>query len=301
MRRISRLAALFAALLSASAQERPKSQPTPAQTKLLVLIPVVALDHGNSVDFCAQPFSVSENGARQFIDSCGPDTRPLTVAILVDVSGSMRPHIARVRETLYSLLQQIPGNGQYSLFLGGIGLSKVATPPGYQGPLADFLASVQPYGQTAIFDHVQVLAGDLEGAAGTRRVLLTFTDGFDNASDLPVEKAIEALRRAHVTTYCFAMAGDLRTLGGPVRPSPFLKKSAEATGGAHFNVTKAEHIEHAAKSVSTMLKAASLISYYSTNPSLDGSLRRIKIESKQGSGRPKMQLHYPRGYYAPNQ
>jgi hypothetical protein len=83
--------------------------------------------------------------------------------------------------------------------------------------------------------------------------------------------------------------------------SSTLRRLADRTGGMNFPVRELKESLRAASLAAELINASSVAKYYSSRPSLDGSFRRIRIESRKEGGRPRPQLHYPLGYYAPNQ
>lgn len=300
MRQISSRAALLFALLCASLSGQSPHAPG-GPTKLLVRMPLTAMDGDRQYDPCARRFRIEENGALQLLASCSPDTRPASIAFLVDVSASMRPYADLVRETMRACLALSSKEYEHLLLLSGGRLQRVESPPDFPGTLADLLSFVEPRGRTSIVDHVQATSIELAKARGPRRILLVFSDGFDHLSKSSADEVTKALHRARVTLFSLDMFGPNHLFPETSRHSSTLKRLAERTGGLNFPVRDSKESIRAATAISDAIHGTSLISYYSSNPSLDGSYRKIKIELDKERGRPPLRLNYRQGYYAPNQ
>jgi len=298
MRRISSLMVLLAALLSVPARCQPNSQSAPRPVTLRVQVPVIALQGTGSIDLCRNRLSVIENGKRQLVVSCAPDVRPLALGVLVDSSSSMKPHASSVREILTQVLQDEVAGGERHLFLSAATLQRVVPPPGYNGSLVDLLTVVENKSRTAILDHLHDAALRLSNAPGTRKILVILSDGDDNLSEIPEKKLIETLQRTQVTLVYFLLYNLRDTFQGELRTSKLLMELADATGGALLLVRDSADRARATQALSSITRGAALLSPTSA---LDGSVRKIKIELEQESGRPPLRLHYRQGYYAPNQ
>lgn len=220
---------------------------------------------------------------------------------LVDTSGSMRPYAPLVRETIRSLLALSSKQNEHVLFLSAGTLKKVEPPTDYRGTLADLLTFVESRGRTSIVDHVRSCAVSLAQVRGSRRIMLVFSDGMDNLSESSAEAATQTLLGSHVTLFSFDMFGPNMISQETSLHSSTLKRLAERTGGMNFPVRELKESLRATALAAKLINWSSVANYYSSRPSLDGSFRRIRIESRKEGGRPKPQLHYPLGYYAPNQ
>lgn len=297
MRRINRRALLSTAVLCGALSDRASAQ----RTRLLVQVPVAARIGTSVQDPCSCNFEIKEDGVSQSIESCSPDVRPVSLWFLVDTSGSMRPYATLVRETMRSLLALSSRQNEHALFLSAGAIKKVEPPADYRGTLADLLTYVEATGRTSIVDHVRTCAAGLARVRGSRRIMLVFSDGMDNLSESSAEETTRTLLASHVTLFSFDMFGPNMIIGESSEHSSTLRRLAERTGGMNFPVRELKESLRAAVLAAELINGSSVAQYYSPRPSLDGSFRRIRIESRKESGRPRPQLHYPLGYYAPNQ
>jgi VWFA-related protein len=133
-------------------------------------------------------FEVRDNGEVRRILSLRSDRQsPVSLAILVDMSGSMRmgPKIAMARRAFGSVLAQLrPGEDEVALFTFDSALHKrhdfTSDPGNLHGALADF----EPFGSTSLYDATAETARLLAARSATHKAIIVLTDGTDTSSTL---------------------------------------------------------------------------------------------------------------------
>jgi VWFA-related protein len=131
-------------------------------------------------------FEVRDNGQLRPILSLRADRQsPLSLAILVDMSGSMRigAKIAMARQAYDSILSQLhQGQDEVALFTFDASLHErqdftrdLAT---LKGALTDF----EPFGTTSLFDATAAAARRLAARSATHKAIIVLTDGIDTSS-----------------------------------------------------------------------------------------------------------------------
>lgn len=131
-------------------------------------------------------FEVRDNGeVRQILSLRSDRQSPVSLAILVDMSGSMRmgPKIAMARRAFGSVLAQLrPGEDEVALFSFDSALHKrhdfTSEPGDLHGALADF----QPFGSTSLYDVTAEAARLLAARSATHKAIIVLTDGIDTSS-----------------------------------------------------------------------------------------------------------------------
>ena len=131
-------------------------------------------------------FEVRDNGQLRPLLSLRSDRQsPLSLAILVDMSGSMRigAKIAMARQAYDSILSQLhQGQDEVALFTFDASLHErqdfthdLAT---LKGALTDF----EPFGTTSLFDATAAAARRLAARSATHKAIIVLTDGIDTSS-----------------------------------------------------------------------------------------------------------------------
>ncbi len=133
-------------------------------------------------------FEVLDKGERRPIINFQVDqSGPITIAVLLDVSGSMRigPKMAlagQVVKRLTAALQD--GRSEIGLFTFDAALHEkqpfTVLPTGIDGALT----SARPFGSTSLYDAIADTARRLEARSSPRRAIVVLTDGVDTSSTL---------------------------------------------------------------------------------------------------------------------
>src|SRR5258705_5794266 len=191
---IARLA-VFAAALYLMAPQAPFR----AETRLVVLHVGWKEGGGERVGGLEKAaFTVYEDGVRQPIALFRRDDVPVSMGLLIDNSGSMRPRRAQVESDALALAGA--SNPDDEIFV-----MNFADRPHLDVPLTRErqvlearIARVDSIGGTALYDAVE--AGTEAVRAGThdRRVLVVISDGRDNASQESFAGALTRAERADV-------------------------------------------------------------------------------------------------------
>ena len=241
-------------------------------------------------------FAVFEDKQPQKIEffsdlSSGSDV-PLTIALLIDTSGSVKNKLQYEKSTAAEFFKNIlRKNKDLALIIqfdSDVNLVQDFTED--PARLVAALDTLEAGNSTALYDAVYLAVDDKLAAETGRKVILVITDGDDTASKLRKEQAIEAAQRKDVLIYGIGVRGDYSSNFG------VLKKFAEETGGSFFSPhPRIDEIQAAFRAIGEELQGQYSLAYRSTNRNRDGSFRNIEIRCKASGVRIKAR----KGYYAP--
>jgi VWFA-related protein len=188
----------------------------------------------------AGDFEVRDNGQLRPMLSLRADAHPpVSLAILVDMSGSMRvgPKVAMAQQTIDAVVSQLrAGTDEVGLFTFDSALQErefftrdVAV---LQGALSEF----QPFGTTSLYDAAAETARSVAAQSATHKAIVVLTDGIDTSSAMS-PSAVSALASSiDVPVYVVAIVSSLdqratREEGVRRSESADLRHLAEWTGG----------------------------------------------------------------------
>jgi Ca-activated chloride channel homolog len=145
--------------------------------------------HGRIVNgLTTNDFEVRDNGQLRPILSLRADREsPLSLAILVDMSGSMRvdPRIALVRQAYDALLARLqPDRDEVAVFTFDSQLHGRRDFTRDLASLRDALSEFEPFGTTSLYDATAATARQLAARSGTHKAIIVLTDGVDTSSDM---------------------------------------------------------------------------------------------------------------------
>ena len=248
----SKLQALFIvsaivslAVMAAQAQGAPEQ---PAQTfrsavDLVTIQASVRDNRGRVVSgLTSSDFEVRDNGQVRPILSLRSDRQsPLSVAILVDMSGSMRigPKIAMARQAYDSIVTQLhQGEDEAAVFAFDASLHQRHEFTRDLSTLKGALANFEPFGTTSLFDATAAAARQLAARSATHKAIIVLTDGIDTSSAMTAREVSGLASSIDVPVFVVATVPSLDQrlmLEATGRPGPSgaadLRDLAEWTGG----------------------------------------------------------------------
>ena len=281
------LAAPLLLLLPALAQEKAVFR---SGVQTVVLHATVRSDSGRLVpDLTADDFEIRDEGQRVEISVFSGDPQPITVALLLDMSGSMIGHFLRVREATQFFVDAIqPGDRvRIGTFGDEVSLSPVLT--GNKTVLHQIISyELWPGGGTPLWNAICAGMRSLEKEPG-RRVVLTLTDGADTGG-LPGLKgdrgdARKAVEDQGFMVYAIGMEG--------ARLEDDMIELAAQGGGGHFMLERGADLQATFARVIDELRHQYEIGY--VLPKADGKLHDVEVRVKKAG----MKVRAKKNYRAP--
>src|SRR5690348_6517175 len=162
-----------------------------------VLVQANVLDnHGRSINnLPASDFTIYENGVKQAIDSFSHEDAPVSVGILVDNSGSMRPKRLRVDQAALDFVRA--SNPQDEVFIVKFNDEyQMVTPFTNSIPKMEAaLGEINPEAGTALYDAMlRSIAYLNQNAHHPKKVILLISDGEDDASTHTLEQTMHLIQ-----------------------------------------------------------------------------------------------------------
>jgi VWFA-related protein len=260
-------------------------------------------------------FDLAEDAKPQTIKYFSKETDiPLTIGLLIDVSGSQESMIEPERQAgsqffssvlrkkdvafLISfgadsdLLQDITGTPR--LLQQGLGRLKLNT--GYSGPTSGPVPTMSHQRGTVLYDAVYLAAHDMLASESGRKAIILITDGEDEGSKLNIKDAIEAAQKSDTIIYSILYV-DRRFYGGlqiGYSGESALKQMSEETGGRLFTVGGRNTLDAIFGQIQEEMRTQYLIGYTPTNSNKDGSFRKIDLKTHDKD----FKVQVRKGYYA---
>ena len=164
---------------SAKAEKRPSMElPAFRADSALVLVPVNVVDRRGAIvnGLARNAFLLTEDGVEQQIRSFSEEDAPVSMGIVLDLSGSMKRSLGAAKQALRALLEDAnPGDEAF--------LNAVSTRPrAYSGFTRDFdeilhrVAFENAAGSTALIDALYDSLKELRACVHPRKALLVISD-----------------------------------------------------------------------------------------------------------------------------
>jgi VWFA-related protein len=240
------------------------------------------------LDLGEADFSVVEDGRRQKLQRFGRvDDLPLTLGLIIDVSGSMAASLGEARLAAVGFLRNLVGPGDRCFALSFADRPVVRMPRSDDPEaVAAALESLAAEGSTALHDAVVQGLYYFRGTRG-QRALVLLSDGDDTSSAIPFRDALEFARRSGVAIYSIGL--DLALTGFEARDK--LKTLAAETGGRSFFVKQASELEGVYAEIERELRSQFLLAYASDGAGAGFRAVEVRVQ------RPGLKARTIRGYY----
>jgi len=264
-------------------------------------------------------FTILEDGKPQPIKYFTRETDlPLTIGLLIDVSGSQANLIQIERDAAAQFFTQVlrkkdeafllsfgeeaellqDYTNSAKLLIAGMRDLRVSSGVGGFGP-GPVPTAGQPRG-TVLYDAVYLAASEkLKNEVG-RKVLVVITDGVDEGSRLPINEAVMAAQKADAVIYSieyedpgFYNRGWGISMGGGAGAGA-LHKLSDETGGHVYRVDRKNTLDVVFKELQDEMRSQYAIGYTPLNDNKDGSYRKLEIKLSNKD----LKAQARKGYYA---
>lgn len=243
------------------------SQPVPAAapgTEVRALSVSFVDERGEAVaDLSPADVAVTENGVTREITSFAPDTRPLSVAVIVDSSAALgSSYRLNVVEAVAGLVGRLPPGTRYSLWTSGERPAKLVDQTEEREAAGRALRRVAPQGGNYMLDALAEAASDLRKTAreGDRTAVIAVTSTGPELSYRDKYRSVEEARRGAELFLLAQIEGqadfDTRSNLGYT-----LDQLAADSGGRHEIVLSAMSVDTALRRLSSRLRSGYRVAY----------------------------------------
>ncbi len=250
-------------------------------------------------DLKKENFQVFEDGVKQTLLSFQHTDLPVSIALVVDNSGSMSRKRPSVNKSALDLIEA--SNPQDEAFVVNFSDEAFIDQDFTSdvNKLRDGLAHIESRGGTALYDAVVASADKLAtDAKRPKQVLILITDGEDNASTLNLEQTIRRVQQlSGPVIYSIGLLfGDEMSRGEVRNARRALEMLSTETGGMAFFPKNIEQIDQIAAEVARDIRNQYTLGYHSTKPTTDPGFRRVEVVAK-GKGEGKLIVRTRTGYF----
>jgi Ca-activated chloride channel family protein len=269
----------------------------------LVLIPLIVTDPLNRLvtGLEKNEFFLYENNQPQQIKSFSSEDAPVSIGIIMDLSGSMTNKVVRARESIIEFLRT--SNPQDEYFIIGFN-DRPELIEDFTSSIDDIearLQTVRAGRRTALLDAIYYGVNKMKQARYDRKAILIVSDGGDNRSRYTENEVRNLVRESDVEMFSIgifdAYAATTEERNGPL----LLHDLSEETGGQLFRVDDISDMTDIATKISAELRNQYVLGYKPSDAKRDGKWRKVKVKLVPPAGLPPLTVHARSGYYAPAQ
>jgi Ca-activated chloride channel family protein len=245
-----------------------------------------------------EDFQVYEDGVLQPIKYFSHEDVPVTVGLVVDNSGSMKPKRHDVIAAALAFARS--SNPQDQMFVVNFNEKVSFGLPGntaftdQAAELQVALSRVAADGETALYDAVAVALEHLKKGDRDKKVLIVVSDGGDNASKHKLTEIMPLVGQSNAIIYTIGIFDDQDADRNPA----VLKRLAKETGGEAFLPESLKDVTPVCERIARDIRNQYTISYVPTNRKRDGKHRVIQVKANVAA-RGRLLVRTRTGYFAP--
>lgn len=280
MNRLPALAVMVALVVTTKAQESDRFVASP--TELVVLSVVVDDRRGHTVtNLARERFTVYDDDRVQPITLFSNEDTPVSVALVIDISGSMRPKLGEVVVAALAFAQSSHPADELSTI--GFNEQVFDAIDGHALEAADLhgleaaLRGLRAEGQTALYDGLEAGLDRLDRSTHARKILLLVSDGGDNASVSTLDKVLARAKRSNVAIYTIGLFDPNAADQNP----KVLQALARATGGQRFLPASPSGLLGVCQRIAREIRSGYTMAF--TPASRDGRYHAIRVEVAPGA------------------
>ncbi len=236
-----------------------------------------------------ESFRVLEEGKEQAIQEFASEDRPVTLAILLDTSGSMKDRMKEVHAAAGDFVDQLKPEDRALVIAFDEKVFLLEDLTADHDALKEAITSTEAIGGTAIYDALHAAFRKLRSIPG-RKAIILLSDGDDTSSQFGYDRILEEAKAQNVLIYGIGLDVGLLDLGR----RNVLKEFSEMTGGSAYFVSHASDLADVYRQIADELRKQYYLTYSTSNKTWDGRWIEVRIESKT----PDLEVRARRGFFA---
>ncbi|MDA2933289.1 VWA domain-containing protein [Acidobacteria bacterium AH-259-D05] len=238
-------------------------------------------------------FRIYENKLEQALTHFSNDKSPISVGIILDMSGSMGDNILSARSSVIRFLEQGDPQDEYFLITFNERSALARDFTNRSENIRNEISIKSPKGRTALYDAMYLGMEKIREGRHQKKALIVITDGEDNSSRYTFSELKEFVKESDVQIYVIGERSDM----GYGRS--IISEIVRLTGARAFFPNNFKQLDYFCDLIHSELRNQYLVGYTPTNRKGDGSWRKIKVQLNPPEGMPKLKVRAKEGYFAP--
>ena len=238
-------------------------------------------------------FKVFENKLQQTLTHFSSDKTPISVGIILDMSGSMGDSILSARSSVIRFLEQGDPADEYFLVTFNERSSLLRDFTNRSENIQNEITVKNPKGRTALYDAIYLGLEKIRAARNEKKALIVITDGEDNSSRYTFSELKDFVKESDAQIYVIGERGEM----GYGRN--IITEIVRLTGGRAFFPNNFKQLDYFCDLIHSELRNQYLVGYTPTDRRNDGTWRKLKVDLEPPEGMPRLKVRAKEGYFAP--
>jgi Ca-activated chloride channel family protein len=267
----------------------------------LVLVPVSVTDPMQRfvTGLNRDNFQVFEGATPQTIQHFSSEDVPLSLGIILDVSGSMSDKMDRVREAVNQFCDASNPQDEFFMIVFSDTPRLAVDFTFNANDIKKELLYTPPKGRTSLLDAIHMGLAKMKNARYGKKALLIISDGGDNHSRYGEGEVKGLAKESDVMIYSIGIFDRYVPTPEELRGPSLLTEIAEPTGGRAFTVDNLNVLPSIAQHIGVELRTQYVLAYRpQALPHKGSKWRKIRVKLRLPRKFPFLQAHAKTGYYA---
>jgi Ca-activated chloride channel family protein len=290
---------------------------------------VVTSETGSYVkDLKKEDFRIFENGVEQEIAAFSAVEEPISVALMLDTSGSTEFQLTQIRNDGMRFIRLLREDDSVAILSFADDVTLLEQFSLYHKKNTDVLRQLKPGGLSAVYEAVWLALKQVLEPEFGRKALVVLTDGLDNRSETVTKeetlelakktdatifpiyfntnkdrskrmpRGIDPLRESHKNSFLAAQWPKIPLPSGREKPEytagrEYLETLAKYSGGLFVDASRTNNLSSAFMRIAQELWSQYSLGYYPKDLKHDGKFREVRIQVK----RPGFSVRTKLGFY----
>ncbi len=246
----------------------------------LVMVPVTITDNFNRpvTGLDQNNFQLYEDKKPQEIKNFSSEDTPVSIGLIVDMSGSMSNKVDRTREAVAAFCKE--ANPQDEFFMITFADQPQLSTDFTNNPdeIQSSLVTSQSKGRTSLLDAIYLGLRKMKDARYARKALLILSDGGDNHSRYSERDVKRAVKEADVMLYAVGTYDRYVNTQEELLGPELLQSITEVTGGKAYTLTNLQDLPAVTRSIGSQLRHQYVLAYRPQAKPRNGKWYKISVK-----------------------
>ncbi|MGC2478058.1 MAG: VWA domain-containing protein [Candidatus Sulfotelmatobacter sp.] len=246
----------------------------------LVTVPVTITDNFNRpvIGLDQDNFQLFENKKPQEIRHFSSEDTPVSIGLIVDMSGSMADKVERTKEAIRQFCEQANPQDEFFVITFADAPHLVADFTNRTEEVQNSLLAASPRGRTSLLDAVYMGLRKMHDARYSRRALLILSDGGDNHSRYDEHDVESAVKESDVLLYAVGTYDRYVNTQEEMLGPELLQSITEVTGGRAYTLTNIGDLPGVTRAIGVQLRHQYVLAYRPESRPQDGKWHKISVK-----------------------
>jgi VWFA-related protein len=258
------------------------------ETQLVEIYVTVTQGNRRITDLRQEDFQLLEDKQPIAIDRLDSQKVPLQIALLLDVSESMREALPVTKEAAQEFVESLDPADRVTLIFFNSEMRYVTQTTSDRTPIVQAIRQSKAEGNTRLYDALLSAMKYLDGKKG-RKAIVCFSDGQDTARTSSRTVVLNAAARYGYPVYAIGEGAGLEMESLKI----ILRQLSGVNGGKAYFVPDPNKLRSAFAEVASELRSAYVLNYYTQVP-FDGKWHDLEVTTSH----PEYVVHARTGFYA---